>query len=282
MRRRAWGGPPRSYVKRYEPLVESIRTACPRLFRINHIEEVAGVGPTAAHQLAARLVRNGLLRRVGPGLFTRADVPDSAFTLSELLDFGMGRYEADHLAFETALRIHGHGPPVEGGEVILRTEGVTRPLRLGAHFTVIRVNAGMRRTQGVVEVQTPRLGVVPVSDPLHTALDGLDHPNKCGGFLNVVRFVATRHASWTDAALHDATRHMPGVPLLRLGYLLERLGREVPRWLLPKARVEPFYAPLDRSGPGSRALDRRWHLRLNVEEGALREALAGGAPSRSG
>src|SRR5207248_1445686 len=102
--------------------------------------------------------------------------------------------------------------------------------------------------------------------PLFTALAGLAHPDLCGGFAAVVEFIKRHHAGWTDEALLEAQRRVPGKVMARLGWILEREGRVVPKQLVPKRKARTKRPPqLEAKGARGGVVDVRWWLRVNVQ-----------------
>jgi len=113
---------------------------------------------------------------------------------------------------------------------------------------------------------------VRITTPSKTLVDGLDHPDLCGGIVELAKGLeryAGDDASWAQLTA-DAQRLGNRTVFKRLGYLVEVLGLEVEGWL-DRWRTE--------ISPGETLLDPRygrrgsyhfgWNLRLNMDEEQL-------------
>jgi hypothetical protein len=261
---------------RYAPLATSIRAAPPRQYTLLELSELAGVDRARAQKLANRLVREGVLTRVTRVLFVTAGLAADAVGPGFCFESRYGGYgPGEHFALRTAMRLHGHDDGGGWGELLLRAQVTWPRVALVPGVDLVRFQAGKDIPRTLVEAEVDGFGPAYFTGVLDTVLDGLDLPERSGGFLEVVRFLAARHATFTPEALVDASGRHPARNLHRLGHLLERLGHPVPPTLLPPRVAEPHYRPLDSSGPRASTLDRRWQLRLNVEEGLLVAALQG-------
>lgn len=238
------------------------------------LEELCGLDRARTQKLANRLVLEGVLTRVTRELFVTAGIAPEQVGLGFRFESRLGGYRpGEHFAFRTAMRLHGHDDGGGWGELLLRAQanGPRVPLAPGAE--VVRLQGGRGFARTLVTAQVEGFGPACFTSVVDTVLDGLDEPARSGGFLEVVRFLTARRATFTAAALRDASQNHPARNLHRLGHLLERLGQPVPRSLLPAPVAEPHYRPLDARGPRVHVLDRRWQLRLNVDERLLAAAL---------
>lgn len=104
-----------------------------------------------------------------------------------------------------------------------------------------------------------------------TIIDGLDHPEWCGGIIQLARGL-WRGRSEIDLTqvCRDARRMKNGAIFKRLGYLLERLnlGSEELRDRLAKD-VSEGYSLLDPLSPHAGKHLARWHLVVNVADDDL-------------
>ena len=107
---------------------------------------------------------------------------------------------------------------------------------------------------------------VEISDLERTILDGLRHPEYCGGITDVAKGLWMRHADVSVAKLLDyAKRLHVGAVLRRLGYLLElfSLAAEADLRFL-RERLTATYVPLDPSLPREGSHTAKWRLQLNI------------------
>ena len=107
---------------------------------------------------------------------------------------------------------------------------------------------------------------VEISDLERTILDGLRHPEYCGGITDVAKGLWMRHDDVRVAKLIDyAYRLGVGSIYRRLGYLLDLfgLGTHAERQSLLTA-LTATYVPLDPSLPSEGSHAAKWRLQLNI------------------
>lgn len=128
-----------------------------------------------------------------------------------------------------------------------------------------------RRFIGISEYH-PRTYPVRVTTPEHTLLDGLQHPELCGGFENVFRaWVLARDTMDLDLLIQDA--EMLGIAVLRqrIGFMLDELHLDHPRlenWRGRSARGGS--SKLIGTAPYAPIYSERWNLSINAPIDALR------------
>jgi len=113
---------------------------------------------------------------------------------------------------------------------------------------------------------------VEVSDLERTVIDGLRHPEYCGGVTEVATGLWMRHADIQPAKLVDyALRLDVGAVTRRLGYLLE-LYQIAPEPELARLRrsLSSTYVPLDPILPREGSYVARWRLQVNIPPEELR------------
>jgi len=115
---------------------------------------------------------------------------------------------------------------------------------------------------------------VRITTPSKTLVDGLDHPNLCGGIVELAKGLE-RYASddpdWEQLST-DARRLNNRTVFKRLGYLTEVLGLEVSAWSDHwRAEISPGETLLDPRYGHRGAYYARWNLRLNVAKEQLLE-----------
>jgi len=112
---------------------------------------------------------------------------------------------------------------------------------------------------------------VEVSDLERTVIDGLYHPEYCGGVSEVAKGLWMRQEDIDTAKLVQyALRLKVGAVIRRLGFLLElyRLGAEQGLKPLQDA-LTATYVPLDPILPRDGKHSARWRLLLNISPDEL-------------
>ncbi len=113
---------------------------------------------------------------------------------------------------------------------------------------------------------------VEVSDLERTVLDGLRHPQYCGGITDVAKGLWMRREDISIPQLVDyCLRLNVGAVTRRLGYLLEiyKLGAPAEFGRL-RATLTSSYVPLDSTLPREGTFDSRWRIQANIAEEELR------------
>ena len=107
---------------------------------------------------------------------------------------------------------------------------------------------------------------VEISDLERTAIDGLHHPEYCGGITDVAKGLWMRHTDILVAKLLEyATRLNVGSVRRRLGYLLELFGIATETELQSlRNSLTATYVSLDPSLPNEGPYLAKWRLRLNI------------------
>ena len=115
---------------------------------------------------------------------------------------------------------------------------------------------------------------INISDREKTLADSLDHPEYCGGMVEVVKCLwNARNNVFIEKIVSDAERMGNTAIIKRLGYLLESLKINVDEKIISRMRelVSPGISTLDPTLPKKRAYNTRWNLMLNVSEEILRK-----------
>jgi predicted transcriptional regulator of viral defense system len=107
---------------------------------------------------------------------------------------------------------------------------------------------------------------VDISDLERTVLDGLRHPEYCGGITDVAKGLWMRHTDVSVPKLLDyALRLRVGSVYRRLGYLLELFGVANEAELSSlRTSLTATYVPLDPSVPREGSHLAKWRLQLNI------------------
>ncbi len=115
---------------------------------------------------------------------------------------------------------------------------------------------------------------VRITTPSKTLVDGLDHPDLCGGIVELAKGLerySAGDANWAQLTA-DAQRLGNRTVFKRLGYLVEVLGLEVGEWIDRwRAEISPGETLLDPRYGRRGSYHSEWNLRLNVDEERLLE-----------
>jgi predicted transcriptional regulator of viral defense system len=172
--------------------------------------------------------------------------------------------EVYYVALRSAAELHGaaHQRP-QAFQVMVRKN--RRPIECGAARVQFVARHDLDRTP-VLWRNTPR-GAMRVSSPEATALELVGYADQCGGLDNVASVLDELAESLRPQELLAAARLCPAAWSQRLGYLLEKTGRdELADVLEGHVRDEaPTLAPLVRALPmKGTPRSRRWKLALNA------------------
>jgi len=169
-----------------------------------------------------------------------------------------------YVALLSAAEMHGaaHQRPQQFQVMVSKNR---RPIECGEVRVQFVARHDLERTP-VTERNTPR-GVLRVSSPEATALELVGYADQCGSLDNVVSVLAELVDSLDAKKLLEAARLCPVVWSQRLGYLLEREGRDDLAGVLEGhvRAQEAMLAPLVRAkSMKGAARAERWRLALNA------------------
>jgi len=244
------------------------------IFTLSDVEKVTGLSPKSARNFIAKVVSRGLATRLKPGLFI-------------LVPFELGR-EREHLgnpyvvareiacgkdyylSYASAMDLHGM---VTQPRLVVYTSA-TKPIRphiiLGTEFRFVRCKP--RHLFGLIDHWVDKTEKVRVSDLERTVIDGLKHPEYCGGFSEVARGFWMRRDDFQPKLLVDyASQLGVGAVIRRLGFLLEVCEVLAPDEIARlRSKLTATYHLLDPVLPPGGKFLSRWRLRLNVSPDEIR------------
>lgn len=255
-------------------LVTALHERNRTLFTLEDVIAITGLGEASARSFVRKLVNRGVAARLKPGLFV-------------LVPFELGRereYVGDpllvaralvsntdyHLSHDTAMEIH---QMVTHPRLVVYVT-TPKPIRSrvigGTEFRFIRCKR--RDLFGIEPHWVTKQETVQVSDLERTVIDGLRHPEYCGGLTEVAKGLwIQREKTQVSRLVGYALRLGVGAVIRRLGFLLElyEIGNaEILKAL--QRRLTATYVPLDPVLPREGKYLRRWRLRLNVSPDELR------------
>jgi predicted transcriptional regulator of viral defense system len=242
-------------------------------FTLKDVQQITGLKPALASNLIYRARRRGLVSRLKRGLFVI--IPPELGSATEYA--GNPYLIAQRLAGETPCFI-SHASAMEIHRMVTQPQFVvfassTKRIhrvtvqRSEFHFVLIKLNHFFGTTKHWVTKQES----VNVSDLERTIIDGLFHPDYCGGITEVAKGLWMRRLDMKAATLVDyALRLKVGAVTRRLGYLLELygIGSEA-EWSPLRASLTASYVALDPLLPKEGKRLKRWRVQLNVSSEEL-------------
>ena len=244
------------------------------LFTLEDVTEITGLREASARSFVRKLVNRGVATRLKPGLF-------------QLVPFELGRereYMGDPLLVAKALGggkeyYLSHATAMEIHQMVTQprlviyvsTPKSIRPRTIGGtEFRFVRCQR--RHLFGIAPYWVTKQETVQVSDLERTVIDGLRHPEYCGGLTEVSKGLWMQREKVHIARLIEyALRLRVGAVIRRLGFLLELYEIGTAEAVEPLRRhLTSTYITLDPVlAPEGKYL-RRWRLRLNVPPDELR------------
>jgi predicted transcriptional regulator of viral defense system len=115
---------------------------------------------------------------------------------------------------------------------------------------------------------------VNVSDREKTLVDALDHPEYCGGILEVAKSLLNAKDKVSMEKIVSHAERMGNTAIVkRFGCLLESLNISVDSEILSKMRrmISPGMSALDPTCPKKGTYNTRWNLFLNISKETLEE-----------
>ena len=241
-----------------------VQLARRKIFTIDEAEEAFDVDRASLRVVLSRLEDGGWIERVERGKYMV--IPLTArkgeFTLNEFV-IGSELVEPYAVSYWSALNYHGLTEQIPG-TVFLQTTSrkKRRELRVfGVRYKIVKVVES--KFFGVEKVWIDDVAV-NITDEEKTIVDCLDHPEYCGGVIEVAK--ALRNGAFDGDRLSEYARRIGNSGVVRrLGYLCGLLGVQVD---LPVIDARN-YLYLDPTMPKKGEPDGRWRLVLNVELGKL-------------
>jgi len=228
------------------------------------------------HKLLYRLTRKRWLFRLEKGKYLILPLEAGMEGLYTVHEFVIAAHlvQPYAIAYASALSFHGLTDQVPGTVFVATTKRRQNVVidELGLRYRFIALSEDK-----LFGIQTVTIEDQPVriTDPAKTIVDGLDHPEYCGGIVEVAKGL-WRYCQGEGANLELLTAY--GLRLgnrtvfKRLGYLAGVLGLDVgehlARW---QGEISPGMGLLDPRERRQGRYNTRWKLRINVDEYRLTE-----------
>jgi predicted transcriptional regulator of viral defense system len=237
-------------------------------FTLADVEDITGLKTSSASSLIRKAAMRGLVSKVKRGLFTI--IPAE---LGSAVNYAGNPYLVARLLAGKAPCFISHASAMEIHRMVTQpqfTIFVSSPKRTqnrtiqGTEFRFVLIKSA--DVFGTIRHWATKQESVDVSDLERTILDGLRHPEYCGGVTEVAKGFWMRRQDIQPARLVDyALRLSVGAVIRRLGYLLEFYGA-APDAELSRLRkaLTATYVPLDPMLPKEGPHFARWRLQLNV------------------
>ncbi len=233
--------------------------------RINDIYEKTG-SVVAARKMASRLSKRGWLERLNKGVYLiqvleAGDKPkwtlDSYYIASRLV-------EPYYIGYYNMLNLYGWTEQVPLVVNISTTKRMKPRAILGVKYNFVMVSSG--KFFGAIERYVSGYKIM-VSDKEKTIVDALDHPEYCGGILEVAKalYNAEKDVKW-ETVIEYARKMGNGAVFKRLGYLAEAMGLALPEGIMQEIRrnLTEGYAPLSPEIKGNGNYNSKWKINENV------------------
>ncbi|MBN2394547.1 MAG: type IV toxin-antitoxin system AbiEi family antitoxin domain-containing protein [Anaerolineae bacterium] len=231
-----------------------------------------GGSRSATYKLLHDLVQGGWLHALDKGRYLIVPLeagPERHFTIHE---FRLAHHLAPegYIAYWTALHHHGLTEQIPRNVWIATTRRRQPIVLLGVEYIFVTL-----RPYKLFGAQTVWIEgqAIAIADLEKSVVDALDHPEYCGGIIEVAKglAVAVEEHGANLAQLTDyALKMRNGALFKRLGYLTERLslpvGNYIPQW---RAALTGGHALLDPGRPADGPVETRWRLRVNVSEAEI-------------
>jgi predicted transcriptional regulator of viral defense system len=248
-------------------------------FTFADVEEITRLRPASARSLLRNATARGLVSRLEPGLFvlvppelgSATEFSGNPYITARELVGGCDYY----ISYGSAMELHRMLTQPQFVVYTCTTKRLRPRTILGTEFRFVRQT--LESLFGIADHWVTKQETVKISDVDRTIIDGLKHPEYCGGVTEVAKALWIRRADVQPARLVNyALRLGVGAVTRRLGYLLETYGiggrADVGRL---RTALTTTYVLFDPLMPREGAYQSRWRLRLNIpveELTAVRDA----------
>jgi predicted transcriptional regulator of viral defense system len=237
-------------------------------FTTANAAQITGLTVPLASSLLHKAQKRGLVSRLKRGLFlivppelgSSVEYTGNPYLIARYLVAGTPYF----LSHASAMELHRMVTQPQFVIFVSSTKRIPRQTLHGTQFRFLflKTKDFFANTKHWVTKQES----VEISDLERTILDGLRHPEYCGGITDVAKGLWMRHADISVARLLDyAKRLHVGAVYRRLGYLLElfSLAAEADLRSLRES-LTATYVPLDPSLPREGSHIAKWRLQLNI------------------
>jgi predicted transcriptional regulator of viral defense system len=237
-------------------------------FTLADVEGITGLSPASARSLIRSASARGIVSRLEPGLFvlvppelgSATEFSGNPYITARELTGGADYY----ISHASAMELHRMVTQPQFVVFISTTKRLRNKTIHGTEFRFIHQKPGS--LFGTTNHWATKQEAVKVSDLERTILDGLTHPEYCGGVTEAAKGLWIRRVDIKAPRLVDyALRLGVGAVIRRLGYLLEIYGI-AGRADLERLRsaLTATFVVLDPLMPREGRYHSGWRLRLNI------------------
>jgi predicted transcriptional regulator of viral defense system len=238
------------------------------MFTITEAAQITGLSGPLASSLLHKAEQRGLVSRLKRGLFVL--VPPELGATSEYSGnpYLIARYLVGgapyFLSHATAMELHRMVTQPQFTMFISCTKRIPNQTLHGTQFRFLLLKP--KDLFGIMKHWVTKQEYAEISDLERTVIDGLRHPECCGGITEVAKGLWMRHADiHVSKLLEYSTRLNVGSVRRRLGYLLELFGIATAAELQSlQDSLTAAYMPLDPSLPSEGPHIAKWRLQLNI------------------
>ncbi len=238
--------------------------------------QITGLTVPLASSLLHKAKKRGLVSQLKRGLFVI--VPSELGSTVEYSGnpYLVASYLVDDapyfLSHATAMELHRMVTQPQFVIFVSSTKRIPKQTLHGTQFRFVLIK--LKDFFGTTKHWVTKQESVEISDLERTVLDGLRHPEYCGGVTDVAKGLWMRHTEIRVAKLIEYAKHLNvGSIYRRLGYLLELFGIASEAELQSlRNTLTDTYVALDPSLPNEGSHLGKWRLRLNIPS---EELLAG-------
>lgn len=263
----------RTSRSRIAGLLTALYDSAHTTFTTAQAAQITGLTVPLASSLLHKARKRGLVSQLKRGLFVI--VPPELGSSVEYwgIPYLVARYlvdDAPHfLSHATAMELHRMVTQPQFVIFVSSTKLIRKQTLHGTQFRFVLIK--QKDFFGNTKHWITKQESVEISDLERTVLDGLRHPEYCGGITDVAKGLWMRHTDMRVPKLIEyAKRLNVGSIYRRLGYLLELFGiaTEAELQLLRNA-LTAAYVPLDHTLPREGSHLAKWRLQLNISSEEL-------------
>jgi len=238
------------------------------MFTTAEAAKITGLTVPLASSLLHKARKRGLVSQVKRGLFII--VPPELGSSAEYAGnpYLVSRYLVDDapyfLSHASAMELHRMVTQPQFVIFVSSTKRIPKQTLHGTQFRFVLLKS--KDFFGNTKHWVTKQESVEISDLERTILDGLRHPEYCGGITDVAKGLWMRRDDVRVAKLIDYV-HRLGVGSIyrRLGYLLDLFGIGTHAELQSlRTSLTATYVPLDPSLPSEGSYAAKWRLQLNI------------------
>ena len=245
------------------------------VFTTDQARAVLNIDDRDINKILYQLTRKRWLLRLEKGKYLILPLEAGMEGLYSIHEFVIAAHlvHPSAIAYASALSFHELSDLVPQAVLVATTrrkaDVIIEELGVRVHFITIRAHKFFGLQTVMIEDQP-----IQITSPTKTLVDGLDHPELCGGIVELAKGLsryAQDRADWAQLTA-DARRLGNRTVFKRLGYLSEILELDVGGWVERwRAEISPGETVLDpRYGrQGSYCAD--WNLRVNLSKEQLLE-----------